>query len=88
MTLKLIEHSDTFVEVESDDAEILLAGSEYISGGTYVLRRYPNGKTSQVCEGFRQTGPTIMRSRSQSVADAVREHHRRALVRMNMWRKP
>lgn len=43
-----------------DGAEMVTDTSELTAIGAYVYKVNPNGTTSQVCEGLRPTGPTLM----------------------------
>lgn len=43
-----------------DGAEMVTDAIELTAIGAYVHKVNPNGTTSQVCEGLRPTGPTLM----------------------------
>ena len=43
-----------------DGSEMVTDTSELTAIGAYVYKINPNGTTSQVCEGLRPTGPTLM----------------------------
>lgn len=53
-----------------DGEEMVTDTSELTQIGAYVYVINPNGTTSQVCQGLRPTGPTLMAG--DDLADTVR----------------
>lgn len=59
--LKTLENGDVRVDrTYFDGAEDVTDSTTLRDQGAYVYRVNPNGTTTQVCEGLRPTGPTLM----------------------------